>query len=71
MSTPYPITTQAQVRASFWESYPELVCRLNRRGNPLPQNEQPTTTRCAFVDHVDNLARDGQISEALAQRVTL
>jgi len=28
-------------------------------------------TRCAFSDFVDYLARDGQISDALAQRVTL
>jgi len=30
-----------------------------------------TDTRCAFVDYVDMLARSGEISESLAQRVTL
>lgn len=42
--------------------------RLYRR---KVQNEYPADTRMAFVDYVDSLARSGDISEALAGRVTL
>ena len=31
----------------------------------------PTDTRCAFNDWLDALQKDGQISEALADRATL
>jgi hypothetical protein len=60
-------TTQAQVRAAFWEAHPnasrEMVKGFERC--------YVCDTRCAFVDFVDHLARDGHISEALASRVTL
>lgn len=65
------LTSQPALRAAFWGAHPSLVCRRGPRGRILPQNSQPTTTRCAFVDYVDSLARDGTISEALAQRATL
>ena len=58
-------TSQAQVRAAFWEANPDVA------RNPCRQNNQPTDTRCAFVDFVDSLARNGDISESLADRVTL
>lgn len=61
----YSMTTQTQVRAAFWEAHPHAVRKPGR------QNEQPTDTRVAFVDYVDSLEKDSQISEALAQRVTL
>jgi hypothetical protein len=64
-------TTQAEVREAFWSAFPYLVCRKGPRGRILPQNEQPTDTRCAFVDYVDGLRRDDVISENLARRVTL
>lgn len=69
------LTTQKQVRAAFWESYPVWTLAdgfrgLRSRGNGK-QNDYPPDTRCAFVDFVDMLARDGDISESLAQRVTL
>ncbi len=65
-------TTQTQVRAAFWEVYGEsgmAIKPLKYRGKS--QNELPADVRMAFVDFVDSLARDQQISEALAQRVTL
>lgn len=65
------ITNQQDLREEFWASFPELACRTNRRGNPKSQNEQPTDTRCAFVDWIDNLQRNGDISDALANRATL
>lgn len=63
-------TTQAQIRAAFWAAFPELPRRKipNYAGTG---RMYPTDTRCAFVDFVDTLARDGAISEALAGRVTL
>jgi hypothetical protein len=65
-------TTQAQVRAAFWDAHdgmPHITrCKVNphKRGS-----DYNADTRCAFVDYVDMLARNGDISDALAQRVTL
>jgi hypothetical protein len=65
------MTTAKQVRAAFWQDNAHLVKVTKRGGAPAPQNMQPTDTRAAFVDYVDNLARAQRISEQLAQRVTL
>lgn len=65
-------TTQAEVRMSFWENIPHL-----NRGKELkikrqrPDKDFRTDVRCAFVDYVDILQKDGRISEKLAERVTL
>ena len=61
-------TTQAQVRAAFWQGNEHLrkYCRKGAR-----QNDYNATLRSEFVEFIDMLARDGQISESLAQRVTL
>ena len=66
-------TTQAQVRAAFWHECGNLPGVTPRRitdysGKGKMHN---TDTRCAFVDYVDMLARNGEISESLAQKVTL
>ena len=72
--------TQAQVRESFWDSFPEFQQGFKRipwtqNGRRLyrrkTQNDYPADVRMTFVDYVDSLARDGQISEQLASRVTL
>ncbi len=62
------MNTQTEIRASFWEMHPDFapVRRTRKR-----QNDYPALIRCSFVDYVDGLARDGEISEALASRVTL
>ena len=75
------LTTQAQVRAAFWRDHDTLggptVKRSgwNQNGKPLyklkSQNDYPADVRAAFVDYIDVLARGGEISEALAGRVTL
>ena len=67
------MTTQAQVRAAFWRDHanvPGITRRKikNYSGNGTMHN---TDTRCAFVDYVDMLSRNGDISQALADRVTL
>jgi hypothetical protein len=69
----YSMTTQKQVRAAFWEAHRGLPGITPRRithysGNGKMHN---TDTRCAFCDYVDALSKDGQISQELAQRVTL
>jgi hypothetical protein len=66
-------TTQRQVRRAFWAEHRGLPSISPRRitnysGNGKMHN---TNTRCAFCDYVDYLSKSGQISEALAQRVTL
>jgi hypothetical protein len=66
------LTNQKQVRAAFWNQLPDYLegeARIFVKGRR--QNQYPTDTRCAFVDFVDMLARNGDISESLAQRVTL
>ena len=66
------ITTQKQIRAQFWLDHPSFDNQAREAGiRSKPQNEHCATVRCAFVDYVDMLRRDGQISEALANRATL
>lgn len=62
--TQFAFTTQAELRAAFWQGFPVRPKRL-RNG------DFPTDVRLGWCDFVDMLARDGQISEALAQRATL
>ena len=62
-------TTQRAIRRAFWNEHPHLPHRRTVRHGD--ERDYPTDTRCAFCDYVDYLARKGQISEALAQRVTL
>lgn len=69
----YTLTTQRAVRKAFWEAHkgiPGITPRRirNYSGNGKMHN---TDTRCAFADYVDYLSKDGAISQALAQRVTL
>jgi hypothetical protein len=65
-------TTQKQVRAAFWAAYPHLAEQAREAGIlSKSQNFHCATVRCTFVDFVDSLHRDGSISDALADRVTL
>jgi hypothetical protein len=61
-------TTQRQIRAEFWTAYC-MVPGVSRKR--LADGDYNTDTRVAFCDFVDALARNGDISESLAQRVTL
>lgn len=66
------MTTQKQIRASFWETFPQHEETARKNGVfGKGQNSQNCDTRCAWVDYVDSLAKDGQISDGLADRVTL
>jgi hypothetical protein len=62
-------TTQTQIRDAFWNIY--CVNGKPREYRGKSQNDLPCDVRCAFVEFVNALAMDGQISEALAERVTL
>jgi len=60
--------TIGDVRRAFWDAHPEFKSEYRARKR---QNEYYTDIRCSFVDFVDYLQRNGDISEKLAQRVTL
>lgn len=68
-------TTQKQIRAAFWEAFPDLPRRRYRyawsRSEKNAELVFPIDTRCAFVDFVDSLNRAGAISDSLADRATL
>jgi len=61
------MTTQKQIRAAFWST----IKNSNQYDQTKRQNGQPADVRCAFVDFVDSLAKRGEISERLAEKVTL
>ena len=61
----HQITNVRDLRSTFWEQHPNLVRKRYRNG------DYPADTRMAFVNYVDHCARDGLISERLAQRATL
>jgi hypothetical protein len=69
------MTTQKEIRAAFWQAHPDAPRRRYRysmnRNDKIAPLVYPVDTRCAFVDFVDYLHRDGQITQALADRVTL
>lgn len=71
----YTYTTQRQVRKAFWAAHKGLPNITPRRirmyGLGTSRDTHNTDTRCAFVDFVDCLSKNSDISEALAQRVTL
>jgi hypothetical protein len=61
--------TAQDVRRAFWLTFFVEGCPREYRGKT--QNELPADLRMAFVDYVDSLARNGEISERVAQSVTL
>lgn len=66
----YRLTTQRQLRREFRQAFPQLDMRRipNYSGNGTMHK---TDTRCAWVDWIDGLSKDGDISQELAQRATL
>jgi len=61
--------TQKQIRVAFWNTF--CVDGIPKEYNGKRQNDLPCDLRCAFVDYVDHLQKNGDISETLANRVTL
>jgi hypothetical protein len=64
------ITTQRELRAQFWATFPDLPRRRikDHSGTGLMYKAD---TRFTWVDWIDELERDGEISPALADRATL
>lgn len=60
--------TVSQVRKAFWNNHPQFKSQYRKT---YKQNDYCCDIRCAFVDFVDYLQKDNQISENLANRVTL
>jgi hypothetical protein len=63
------ITTQREIRNAFWTAHPGMKERDYRAS--YRQNDYSATVRCDFVAFVDSLARNGEITESLAAKVTL
>lgn len=69
---PAIMSTQKQIRQAFWHMHPVLEANALKWGiKSAPQNRHNATTRKAFVDFVDALAKMEIISEKLAFRATL
>jgi hypothetical protein len=64
------IRTQRELRRAFWKAHPNLPPHRIRdySGRGLMHC---TDTRVAFVDWLDSLKRNGEVSPELAQRATL
>ena len=73
------IKTLSELRAQFWEQHPQYKrktrCLTSRNGKPfyayVSQNDYPADVRTAWVFFIDNMQRNGEISEALAWKATL
>lgn len=68
--TRYTWTTQAQLRAAFRREHPSLNFR-RIRNHEGTGTMFTTDVRCAFGDWIDGLERAGDISAAVATRVTI
>lgn len=64
------LTSQAAIRAEFWRENPHLPRRKIRDYSGKGKMHS-TDTRCAFVDFVDYLERNSDISSDMANKVTL
>ena len=62
-------TSQREIRDAFWLVF--YVEGKPREYYGKTQNQLPADVRTGFVDFVDYLQKEGTISEALAERVTL
>ena len=60
--------TITEVRRAFWDAHPQFKSEYRKTWK---QNQYKADIRMAFVDYIDFLQKDGQITEKLAYRVTL
>ena len=60
--------TITEVRNAFFSFHTEFKSNFRKT---YRQDQYKTDIRCAFVDYVDSLQKNGDISEKLARRVTL
>ncbi len=64
----YQITNQKDLRKAFWAQAGVLADFYK---SSYRQNDYSATVRCEWCDFIDAMARDGTISESLAERATL
>jgi hypothetical protein len=64
----YNIKNQREIRLEFWDAHPDASRKRVRCG---VERVYVCDTRVAFVDFIDQLCRNGDISPALADRATL
>jgi hypothetical protein len=65
-------TTQKQIRKAFWQYLKEENPKLYAKGKRSKrQNDQPTDIALWFIGFTESLCQDGQITEKMAQKVTL
>ena len=65
-------TTQKQIRKAFWQHLKEENPKLYAKGKrSKSQNDQPTDVALWFIGFTEGLCQDGQITEKMAQKVTL
>jgi hypothetical protein len=68
----FQYNNQSEVRNAFWETFPELEAQARKnRTFSKGQNAQTAHCRMIFCDWLDSLSRNVQISDKLAQDVTL
>lgn len=66
-----------ELRKRFWQDNPQfkrVAIPVKNRSDmytTCPQNRYNATIRSAWVEYVDYMARSGQITEKLAESVTL
>ena len=63
------LTTKKQVITAFWDENQEID--HTKITHPDGVKLYKITTRCAFSDFVDNLARQGEITEEMRMTVNL
>lgn len=64
--------TQKQIRQNFWQYLKETSPALYIKGKRAKgQNEQIADIRCLFVEWLDNLYKNGQITEKQVNSYTL
>lgn len=64
--------TQKQIRTNFWQYVKEYAPEYSKEYKASKkQNHYKTDIRVLFTDYIENLRRNGDISENLAYKVTL
>jgi hypothetical protein len=63
--TPLPLATVTEVRRAFWDEHPALAARRHPTGRPSQE------AVAAFGLYVAELARKGEMTRELINRVTL
>ena len=61
--------TLSVLRRSFWLTF--FVCGKPAEYRGKTQNDLPCDLRCAWVDYVDQMHRDGHITDRVADNATL